>query len=502
MLVFLVLLVSCNNDANEKPDIDINKPLPTSIEDISTEPITIQYIPMTAYYRTDIVDEEYKENWLVYIRETFGIDLKIPFSTDHFDGYNGIAQAELISNPLITKGLVAFPPMANSKLYELADAGKILPLTEILKDNETWSNLPNEMKSMYEYRDEIWAIPGGYSTSFYTRTVGTKYLDKFGMDVPETFDELEILFRRLTRDDPDGDGIDNTTGADVSIWYVIDIFNNMDCFLQHVDNKIQVTSIAYDKNEGVFKDCMFSDDIEQPLNYIKGMLDEGIVVINRPTDIKVMTSAYYTAFGTYGKELIWGYDGNNNNPLAINYYENFIVAADGMGNATEAINKFVDVFYGNHEAYLCAVLGLPDEAYKIRGEVEILRNDMQTNNMPYIVGYNPNIEAGLEYSGETEQYYRRIGNEQATELSLLEDAFIIPTDIIFAIKERVDYMTINMSNDIEVRGDVLLGLFGYYYNQIMNGFMTVDEGVAAYRARANELGVEDYLAELNNKLNE
>ena len=46
----------------------------------------------------------------------------------------------------------------------------------------------------------------------------------------------------------------------------------------------------------------------------------------------------------------------------------------------------------------------------------------------------------------------------------------------------------------------MLNLFDYYYEKIMNRFLTVDEGIAQYRRRTTELGVEEYLAELNKKL--
>lgn len=125
-----------------------------------------------------------------------------------------------------------------------------------------------------------------FSKTYYVRTVDKEYLDKFGMDVPETSEELMEMFTRLTRDDLDGDGLDNTTGTDITPIYVIDIFNNMDCFLQLADNKIQVTSVAYDKNKGKFADCMFTDNIMQPLNYIRGLVDDGIAELFRPTGLK------------------------------------------------------------------------------------------------------------------------------------------------------------------------------------------------------------------------
>ncbi len=141
-----------------------------------------------------------------------------------------------------------------------------------------------------------------------------------------------------------------------------------------------------------------------------------------------------------------------------------------------------------------------DESNTIK--IEVLKNDMGANNMPYIVGYNPKLEEGIEYTGEQELCLRRIGYEQSAELSLMEDAFIMPTDIIFATKERVEYGMRRSSGNREIYGDELLSLFDYYYKQIMNGFMSVDEGVAAYRARATELGVEEYIAALNNKLDD
>ena len=502
LISFILLLSACNGqiDDIEKPEFSIDpgisQPIPTVTSESSDGLVTIQYIPVRTTHRE--VNDEYKKRWLDYIKENYDIELKIPIEIVDYESYDGEAQSNLLKNNL-AYGLIAFAPAADSKLYELADSGEIMPLTKVIGGNAVWNSLPEDMRIMYEYNGDIWAIPSGYSMSYYVRTIDKEHLDKFNMDAPDTFDELRELFRRLTKDDPDGDGLDNTTGTFVNPWYVIDIFNNMNCFLQHVDNQIQVTSIAFDKNAGKFRDCMFNDDIKQPINYIKGMLDEGIVELNRPIGITAMTYSFFTENGTYGKEMIWGYDGENNNPIIINHNESFIVASAGMENAEESINKFVDTFYGNYEAYLCTQFGLPDEAFRNNGKIEVYHNDFLAYNMPLLIGYSPMLEQSIEYTGASGDWSKRIGYEEASELMSREDAFIIPVKIAFAIKEKTEYMTGSHSGGRRIYGDEILGLFEYYYEQIMNGFMTVDKGIAEYRKRANELNIEEYLAELNSK---
>lgn len=496
ILLIIIVLTSCNVSTETNSEFEMDIPSVPPIENTTDITVSIQYIPVSSTGRQ--TNGQYKESWLEYIRNNYGLDMQIPSVMSRFDSYNGNAQEELLKQNS-SKGLLAFPPTADTKLYELADRGLILPLTDILEENAVWNSLPSEMRSLYEYNGEIWAIPTGFSKTCYVRTVDKEFLDKFGMDVPETFEELREMFMRMTLDDPDGDGLDNTIGTDLSPIYVIDIFNNMNCFLQLADNKIQVTSIAYDKNKGKFVDCMLTDDISQPLNYIKGLVDDGIAELFRPPGVKALSYAYYTSLGTYGRELIWGYEGNNNNPIAINFNENFIAVAAGMDNAEEGVNKFVDVFFGNPEAYLCTQFGLPDEAFTINGNVEVIKNDFYENGMPSIVGFNPMIEDEIDYTGEHEYWLGRIGNDLAAELCANEDAFLLSADIAFAVKERTLFESATTKYGELVFGDELMGLFEYYYEQIMRGLMTVDEGVEAYRIKAKELGVEEYISELNSK---
>ena len=506
LLVALVLVASCKTDTetSAKPDsISSLDSSSTIAPKNSEELVVIPYIPISFAY--DKKDEDYQKRWLEYIKEEFNLELQITTANSAYRDYNGNKIEELLQNNSV-KGLAALCSAAQTMLPKLANSGEILALTDILTNNETWNNLPAEMQKMYEYNGDIWAIPSEYATSVYSRVIKNEWLWKLNLEVPETFDELQQLFRWLTKEDPDGDGIANTTGAWVRPLEVLDIFNNMDCFLQLVNNKMQVTSIAFDKNVGKFSDCMFDDRIKEPLEFIKAMVDEGIVEYNRPIGITAMTRAYFETIELSGNRIsISGYNGKNNNPIIINYNGAFIVAAIEVAEPEKMINKFVDVFYGEPEAYLCAQYGLPGEAYFIGGNVKLITNDVLKSQMPVIVGYNPVMENGIEYisaeDNEPPYWTKSIFQNNAENLKIQDNAFVMYPETAFGIAERVSYETIT-HNDIgeTIHGDELLGLFELYYGNIMNGFVTVDEGIAEYRKKAKELGVDEYINSLNENL--
>jgi len=215
LISFILLLSACNGqiDDIERPEFSIDpgisQPIPTVTSESSDGLVTIQYIPVRTTHRE--VNDEYKKRWLDYIKENYDIELKIPIEIVDYESYDGEAQSNLLKNNL-AYGLIAFAPAADSKLYELADSGEIMPLTKVIGGNAVWNSLPEDMRIMYEYNGDIWAIPSGYSMSYYVRTIDKEHLDKFNMDAPDTFDELRELFRRLTKDDPDGDGLDKYNG--------------------------------------------------------------------------------------------------------------------------------------------------------------------------------------------------------------------------------------------------------------------------------------------------
>lgn len=108
----------------------------------------------------------------------------------------------------------------NEKTTELRKNGVIIPLDEYLTEDR----LGNMMNNTYAWdtaielmrRDDgqVWAIPATFAAvSGPTPYIRYDWLETLGLEVPTTFDELKEVMIAFTKNDPDGNGKDDTWGT-------------------------------------------------------------------------------------------------------------------------------------------------------------------------------------------------------------------------------------------------------------------------------------------------
>ena len=132
----------------------------------------------------------------------------------------GMTPEEKLTQLLVSGEVPDIIDSYGSKTTELRKMGAIIPLDEYL----TEEYIPNMMKNTYAWdvaselmrREDghIWAIPATFAAvSGPTPYIRYDWLRNLGLEVPTTLDELKDVLIAFTKNDPDGNGKDDTWGT-------------------------------------------------------------------------------------------------------------------------------------------------------------------------------------------------------------------------------------------------------------------------------------------------
>ncbi|NLL43041.1 MAG: extracellular solute-binding protein [Firmicutes bacterium] len=110
---------------------------------------------------------------------------------------------------------------------QLVDQGALLPLTDFIKNSPILSDptvIPTEDWEMIRYPDgHIYSVFNKYEGGTLP-TVRADWLEKLGLEVPQTLDDFYNVLKAFVEQDPDGNGIDDTYGLSTSGLYDIQGF--------------------------------------------------------------------------------------------------------------------------------------------------------------------------------------------------------------------------------------------------------------------------------------
>jgi putative aldouronate transport system substrate-binding protein len=142
--------------------------------------------------------------------------LKFDYSVTHIGGkaYEAHLKQALMSD----KSPMAFD-ISYNQIREYVKYDLILPLTAYLDQMTTYKKyVKEEDLKRFTYNGELYAFPsaerpgsggGGYTMGW---SIRTDWLENLDLSMPETIGELEEVLRAFTEDDPDGNGLNDTTG--------------------------------------------------------------------------------------------------------------------------------------------------------------------------------------------------------------------------------------------------------------------------------------------------
>jgi len=224
-------------------------------------------------YFGDVSDnQDMKKEFMDEFTKKFGVKLKVNYypKNEYMTKVNlGITAGEI-------SGLVnIYGPVSN--VVKMRDDGVIVPLDNLLADNENWKKMMKEYPTcaeLYRLSDDkkIWALPQAFAYNFFDRALRKDWLDKLNLPVPKTLDDLYIVAKAFTENDPDGNGKKDTFGLVSSgTWNIQDIFYAYGCRLDNVGGG----TITFDMEKMAWVDNMFHPEMPNALAYLKDLYSHG-----------------------------------------------------------------------------------------------------------------------------------------------------------------------------------------------------------------------------------
>lgn len=155
------------------------------------------------------------------IKEKFNVDMKFDFidANVYEEKLRVMIAADQYSE--------AFWMNNASAIKDAVEAGKILPVTDMYKNDPAWKKVDPKLLKPVTFNNEIFAIVPNKSlpNSLYYRVDWAK---KLNISPPKNPDELYKMWTAFTKNDPDGNGKDDTYGLAISsifdqgdeLWYM------------------------------------------------------------------------------------------------------------------------------------------------------------------------------------------------------------------------------------------------------------------------------------------
>jgi len=95
---------------------------------------------------------------------------------------------------------------------QFADEGAIIPLDRYLPEFVNLAEIPKADWDKVTYKGKVYAVPVGGFRNFAGLFIRKDWLDKLGLPIPKTTDEMYRTLKAFTENDPDGNGRRDTYG--------------------------------------------------------------------------------------------------------------------------------------------------------------------------------------------------------------------------------------------------------------------------------------------------
>jgi len=408
--------------------------------------------------------------------------------------------------------------------------GATVDVLPYIKDNPNWLKLDKKMRDSYLRGDKLIAFPSAWEPGgYFLRSIRKDWLDKFGLKMPETIDQLYEAVKKFTLDDPDGNGKKDTVGMTSSgVWNMQDIFHSFGVPTNHVGDHC----VTPDPHDGMrFNDGMLKPQMVDCLKWLADVYKNGYMDpelwTNGGSQMRERMQSGYAGSTYYWNTWVFSFEAGAKkvDPKAdiegilgltskfADKYTN-LGGAYGAGvpwvliakteNAKEQANLVVDLFMANDVAHFSGWLGVYDKYWKFGPKGEIVRIPWKTNTdgTPLFAG-GPNIFAGnMEpiFSWPRRGYVLQ-GSEAASKTTMEQHTQYLKwiedgraKNVFFAYEEK----------EKELQGDTwraigadVKRIFVEEVTKAMTGQSTAEAAVASYRSKVKALGAQKALQEGN-----
>jgi len=444
------------------------------------------------------------------IEERFNVTLKIPQINQYDDTQWNLYWASGNTADIINKNVMS------TYLNKFADQGLIRPITKdmLYKNAPNWMEIMDELVpkhalSYVTYKDKIWAMPCINIDYAFRLITGARksWMDKVGVTkAPETLDELYVLLKKFTEDDPDDNGKDDTYGmgaygAPNSFSYFWGAFGLLPASWLDINNKIVYSSTTEDfkqglkilskwYNEGIIDPEYLTDDRSKVRakwqNGRTGMLEDNpwwfasstpgnlsaMVLDNNPGEQLVFFPAVKGSSGKSGSRaygLATASDGT--------YF-----GADTSDEKVERAMAIKDAIAGDIDLFIRTFYGVEGRDYDIKEGVIVQREDAMKNERM--------AELGIEFTFATVPYGMSVLEKKTPKADMVQ------YDLSMAINPLYSGVGIITSGEntayIEKSEDIKKISNEFYFNAVA-GKIDIDSSWDNYLKSLNDAGLQDVL---------
>lgn len=311
--------------------------------------------------------------------------------------------------------------------------GKLLSSGILLPYNEYWDNYPNikngrseETWDLMRYKDgNIYSIGVESQNPLYIMGYRKDWLDKFGMEIPTTLDEYYAFAEKCAKEDPDGNGVDDTFAFG---GYTPLLFQWMD----HIFGAFGVLPNYWMEVDGQIIDGAVLPGAKDALVFLNRMYENGLIDPEFVTDdaYRWQSKVKQGIFGA-GITKLQIFDKNNWR----NYYAPFIQSnPDGewaygpvlQGGCDNPVGERMESRRGWVRTFVYKDSPNVEAALRV---IDYLMSD--EGNMFVIYG-----KEGEHYKWEGDKVVRLISNEEVQELDL-EKFFIAQKNLFYHSSDEV-----------------------------------------------------------------
>ncbi|MFH5181817.1 extracellular solute-binding protein [Paenibacillus sp. TAB 01] len=316
----------------------------------------------------------------------------------------------------------------DSQVVQMATSGAFWDITPYIKDYKNLSALPQEIWDNAKIDGKNYGIPrprpleGAWGVH-----VRKDWLDKLGLKVPETMDDIYAAAKAFTEKYPDGNGKADTYGLTGNV-----DADAMGAF-NWVENVFTGTNGRWKLKDGQLMPVIFDPGQKQALEWLKKAYDEKVLV----PDFAVMKSTQareqYMAnkAGVFGSALNpqWLFTDalRKIDPKADSYPLTYVIGPEGKfagkdsgvfgmyvipKTVPEAKLKKILAFVnqGNGEEISnITQFGLPDKHYTVQDGFKVATEQAKTDNIPDIT--NNLLQIFQKYDKYQRAYYNGIPKE-------------------------------------------------------------------------------------------
>jgi putative aldouronate transport system substrate-binding protein len=214
--------------------------------------------------------------WKAYILENFCIDMHITYGPveDPMTKVNAMIASGNMPDMIQTSALVGDP-----SVKQWVDQGVLIPLNEWLdKYPKMWEvfDRPEDWRYLQMY-GETYGVAIRADKQFNILQIRKDWLEKLGLSLPTTLEEVEEIARAFTYEDPDGNGIDDTYGFSAGSGgeFMFAVFGQTSSIFAPLGAHPGNNHIRVENNDVVFD--AFSDEARSALEWWNRMITEGLV---------------------------------------------------------------------------------------------------------------------------------------------------------------------------------------------------------------------------------